>query len=93
MNFVYDPVNAADHLRKHKISFEEAITVFEGDQSAYTDFDADHSEDEKRFFTIGYSADGKMLYISHTELDGRICIISARYATPQERKLYENSEA
>jgi uncharacterized DUF497 family protein len=53
--FEYDHRKAAANLRKHGVSFDEAITVFEGDPSAYTDFDPDHSAEDERFFTIGIS--------------------------------------
>jgi uncharacterized DUF497 family protein len=58
MPFEFDPRKAATNLRKHGISFDEAVTVFEGDPSAYTDFDADHSSHDERFFTIGISNRG-----------------------------------
>jgi len=90
--FEFDPRKAAANLRKHRVSFDEAITVFEGDPSAYTDFDPDHSESDARFFTIGISISGKLLFISHNEAGGLIRIISARYATRAERKLYEDSD-
>jgi len=46
MKFAFDPRKAAANLRKHAVSFDEATTVFEGDPSAYTDFDPDHSESD-----------------------------------------------
>jgi len=91
-NYEYDPRKAAANLRKHGVSFDEAITVFEGDVSAYTDFDSAHSTADLRFFTIGISSAGKMLFISHNEVDGVIRLISARRATLRERKLYEDSD-
>jgi uncharacterized protein len=90
--FEFDPRKAAANLRKHGISFDEARTVFEGDPSAYTDFDPKHSAADIRFFTIGISSEAKMLFISHNEVDGVIRFISARRATPRERKLYEDSD-
>jgi len=90
--YSYDPRKAAANLRKHGVSFEQAISVFEGDPSAYTDFDNTHSESEDRFFTIGTSVDGKLLFISHNEVDGQIRIISARRAQRRERNLYEDPD-
>jgi uncharacterized DUF497 family protein len=91
--YQFDPRKAAANVRKHGVSFEEAISVFEGDPAAYTDFDPDHSNSENRFFTIGTSADGKLLFISHNEVDGQIRIISARRAQRRERKLYEDPDS
>jgi len=93
LNFASDPAKAAENLRKHGVSFEEAATVFEGDESAYTDFDVHHSDDDPRFFTIGISQSGKFLFIVHNEEDDLIRIISARHATSRERSLYEESES
>ncbi len=92
LKFEFDPRKAAANFRKHRISFDEALTVFEGDPSAYTDFDPDHSGNDTRFFTIGVSISGKLLFISHNETDGLVRIISARRATRAERKLYEDSD-
>jgi uncharacterized protein len=93
LRFEWDEAKAATNLRHHHVSFEEAVSVFVGDPSAYCDFDSDHSEDEIRFFTIGISDTGKMLFIVHNEVDDLIRIISARYATSRERSLYEEFEA
>ncbi len=89
--FTYDPAKAARNRRKHKgVTFAEAASVFVGDPSAYTDFDSDHSSiDEERFFTIGYSARGRLLYIVHNQEGSAIRLISARLAEPPERTLYE----
>ena len=91
LSFEYDPRKAATNLRKHGVTFQEAASVFLGDEFAYCDFDTDHSGDDPRFFTIGLSADGKLLFIVHNEDHGVIRIISARHATSRERRLYEES--
>jgi uncharacterized DUF497 family protein len=49
----------------------------------------DHSFDEERFVTFGISTGGRLLAIAHTDRDDTIRIISARPATPSERKIYE----
>ncbi len=90
LNFESDPRKAASNLRKHRISFEEATSVFENDNFAYTDFDWAHSEADVRFFTNGMSDRGKLLYIVRNELENEmIRLISARRATTRERSLYE----
>jgi hypothetical protein len=88
MNFEWDPRKARKNLKKHGVSFTEAGTVF-GDDLATTVPDPDHSEDEDRFITIGWSGRRRLLMISHTDRDDHIRIISARELTPRERKAYE----
>jgi uncharacterized DUF497 family protein len=89
MKFQWDSVKAITNIRKHGISFEEAVTIF-GDTLAMTIFDPKHSIDEFRFLTIGQSKLQRLLIVSHTERDGEIRLISARLATPQERRNYES---
>jgi len=52
VEFEWDPAKAASNLPKHRVTFEEAVTVF-GDPLASTITDPDHSEDEARFVTLG----------------------------------------
>ena len=89
LQFEWDPDKAAANLSKHGVAFEEAATVF-GDSLSLTAYDPDHSADEDRYITMGTSADGRLLIVSHTDRGGRIRIISVRKATPRERKAYEN---
>lgn len=86
--FEWDPRKAQLNLRKHRVSFEEATTVFRDLLSA-TALDPDHSIREHRFVTLGMSSAGKLLTIFHAERGESIRIISARNATKQERKIYE----
>jgi uncharacterized DUF497 family protein len=89
VRFVWDPKKAASNSRKHRVSFEEASTAF-GDCLAFTGADPDHSVSEQRWITFGVSARRRLLAVSHTEEEEDIIrIISARPATPRERKLYE----
>lgn len=88
MEFEWDPEKAIRNLAKHGVSFQEAATVF-GDPLAMTYADPDHSDDEDRFLTFGYSSAGRVLVVSHTDRDDRTRIISARAATRKERKQYE----
>jgi len=55
MEFEWDAKKAARNLRKHKVSFHEAATVF-GDDLSITVPDRDHSIDEHRYITIGWSS-------------------------------------
>jgi len=60
MEFEWDPGKAADNLRKHKVSFDEAVTVF-GDFLGTTASDPDHSAGEHRYITVGLSDWGRLL--------------------------------
>ena len=89
MKFNWDPSKAQENLLDHGISFEEATTVF-GDPLAGTIPDPDHSVGEARFLTIGWTANGRLIVVSHLEEGDTIRIISAREATAHERKQYES---
>ena len=88
MQFAWDPNKAASNLRDHRVTFEEASSVF-GDALAITFDDPDHSEGESRLLTFGLSEQGRLLVVSHTERRGVVRIISSRRATRAERKIYE----
>jgi hypothetical protein len=90
LEFEWQPDKAARNLHKHKVSFQEAATVF-ADETSATVYDPDHSDEENRFLTIGYSNRRRLLLISHTDRANRIRIISARLLTPSERRAYEQS--
>ena len=89
MQFEWDPEKAKRNYKRHKVSFDEAVTVFYDSLSATFD-DPDHSFGERRFITVGFSSHGRMLVISHSERGEAVRIISARRATPRERKRHEN---
>jgi uncharacterized DUF497 family protein len=91
-NFEWNPNKAKTNAQKHKVSFEEAATVFR-DPAALTIFDPDHSEIEDRWLTIGLSGAGKILLVCHTykAIDSETAIIrifSSRKATTSEQKEY-----
>lgn len=88
MDVEWDPDKAAENIRRHQVSFEEAETVFD-DPLARTFPDPEHSEGETRSIDIGYSARRRLLVVSSTERQGRTRIISARRATRRERRSYE----
>jgi len=91
MEFEWDAVKAASNLDKHGVSFAEAITVF-GDPLEMTIPDPDHSLEEFRFVSMGHSATGRVLVVAYTEREGRVRVISARAATPTERRRYESGQ-
>ena len=88
MEFEYDQTKAVLNLKKHKVSFEEAASVF-GDPMAYTFADPDHSIGEERWLMFGTSRMARILAIIYTHRGGKYRIISARLATRHERKIYE----
>lgn len=88
MKFDWDVQKAEANLRKHGVSFDEAGSVFL-DPHSVSGLDPDHSEDEERYVTFGFSSLGRLLAVCHTYRPGAIRIISARRVTRGERKLYE----
>lgn len=86
--FEWDPDKAAFNGRKHGVTFHEAATAF-GDPLSVTVPDPRHSVGEERFVLFGRSGRGRLLAVMHTERGAVIRIISARQATPRERREYE----
>ena len=54
--------------------------------------DPEHSLDERRFITIGLSSKGRILVVAHADRRAAVRIISARQATPRERRFYEEGD-
>ncbi len=86
--YEWDENKAHENLLNHRVSFEEAETVFD-DPLAITLPDPDHSIGEDRFIDIGQSNQQRILVVSYTERRNNIRLISARLATRAERKQYE----
>ena len=89
IDFEWDDLKATSNLEKHKVSFEEARSVF-FDEYAQQFFDAESSYEEDRFLMLGKSSKSRTLIVVHCERDdgSTIRIISARKATSKERKFY-----
>lgn len=90
LEFEWDPDKAKANERKHGVSFIEAATIF-GDPLARTRTDPRNSIGEQRLATLGQSQQARMLVVSHTDRGAAIRIISARLATPRERRTYAES--
>ena len=88
MIYEWDAGKAAANLKKHRVSFEDATSVFI-DPLAVTFPDPDHSMEENREITIGHTMREELVFVSHCERGKRIRIISARLATRLERRQYE----
>jgi uncharacterized DUF497 family protein len=88
MHFEWDRAKAGTNRRKHKVTFDEAVSVFYDPLSA-TFPDPDSSRSEERLITIGQSSRHRLLVVVHTERNETIRIISSRLATAHERKRHE----
>ncbi len=80
LDFEWDEAKADANFKKHKISFETAMTVF-ADSFSITINDPKHSLDEQRFVDIGAAADGKILVVSYTQRAKKIRVIGCRKST------------
>ncbi len=76
--------------KKHRVSFEEAATVFADPLEIMID-DPDHSSAERRFISIGESFRRRVLVVSYMERGNEIRIINARKPTRSERRAYEEA--
>ncbi len=90
MSFLWDILKARANLKKHRVSFEEAQSVFR-DPLAVNFDDLRHSDQEQREIIIGYSNQNRLLFVCFVEAMNDIRLISAREATRQERKNYEDN--
>ena len=86
--FDWDPSKEVQNIRKHKVSFRRAATVFR-DPNHLSIYDEEHSNAEDRWITVGFDADGVLHIVVHTfeQIDESLCeirIISARKATRKE---------
>ena len=89
IQFEWDPRKAQANLRKHKVSFEDAQSVFSDEHALLID-DPDHSKEEDRFVLLGLSQSLRLLVVVHCyRAEGRIIrIISARKADTDEQSVY-----
>ena len=87
MSYEWDPNKAIANIEKHGIDFADAVTVFD-DLNAVTIDDLDY--EEQRFTTIAMDAFGRILVVVYTWRGDNIRLISARKATKNERKQYED---
>jgi uncharacterized protein len=85
-DFEWDVAKAETNLRKHGVSFPDAMSAFL-DPYAVT---APDKDEPARFVLIGRAATNRVLFVVSAQADERIRIISARKASPQQRKAYEH---
>jgi uncharacterized DUF497 family protein len=91
--FEWDPIKAQQNLRKHRVAFERAATIFL-DPDALSEIDEKESGVEDRWITLGLDRTGVLVVVCHTfreesETSARIRLISARKASKEEGKQYE----
>ena len=92
LTFEWDQNKGEANLKKHGVSFEEASEVF-NDPLAASIIDTTHSTGERRFIIIGRSIKGRVVLVVYNEWGENIRIISARLATRQEIRIYEETKA
>jgi uncharacterized protein len=95
VEFDWDPAKAAINETKHRVTFEEAMSVLL-DPLALSRPDNDHDDQEERWITIGLNRDARLLLVihTHTMIDddtAYVRIISARKPSKSERRQYEQA--
>ena len=91
LTFEWDERKAARNLQKHGVSLEEAASAF-GDPLSITIPDPEHSEAEERCVLLGMTERHRLVVVAHTEQADTVRLISARLATPAERRDYEEGQ-
>jgi uncharacterized DUF497 family protein len=90
VHFTWDPAKAASNARKHGVTFEEAQSAFADPMGSVVD---DFEHGEGRYVLIGVSASQRLLYVVHVETGQEVFrIVSARRATKNERRRYEEGD-
>ena len=88
MAIIWDPEKAEKNLRKHGVRLAQAVVVLD-DPYAVTVIDHESDPGEERLVTLGADAHGRVLVVVYTHRGEDIRLISARHATPLERRDYE----
>jgi len=88
--YEWDPNKADQNLKNHRVSFDEALTVFD-DPLFLVISDPDHSAQENRYVIMGESNQNRLLVVVYTERPATIRLISARKASRRERRAYEEA--
>ena len=92
LRITWDPDKAAENLRKHGVSFDDARDIF-GDPFRGAVPDDEHSDDEDRYFAVGSTAAGKLLVVFYTHRGDDVRLISARRPTSFERRRYMDEDS
>ena len=86
--FEWDPKKAESSARKHRVTFDEATTVFSNPLALLMP-DPDHTVEEERYVLLGVSSQRRLLVVAFAERSPGTRLISARRATRSERRQYE----
>ena len=89
--FEWDDDKAESNKKDHGVSFEEAQEVFSFDDNRVELVDEIHSEEEHRYYVIGFSREGRPLLVTFTERGQNIRIIGARIAETKWQRIYEEN--
>lgn len=84
-DFEWDAAKARSNFTKHHVTFEEATTVFDDPRA----LDAPDLDKPERFVIIGLSSQSRVLFVVHCVRGERVRILSARRASPTQRRIYE----
>lgn len=87
--FDWDPEKAEANFAKHGVRFEEVVELFSSGIDYLEIFDEAHSIEEERFLAVGLIAKGVVVVVWTDGEEDIVRIISARIATPRERKQFE----
>ena len=89
MRFEWDAVKDRTNRKKHDLGFDEARELFTSGVDYLELYDQAHSEQEERFIAIGPIRRGVVLVVWTERVEDVIRIVSARFASPRERELYQ----
>ena len=87
MNVLWDPEKAEANFRKHRIRFSDGELVFYDPMAL--EIEEQFVDDEQRFVSVGSDSIGRVLVVVYVYIEDSVRLISARKATPGERKAYE----
>jgi uncharacterized protein len=88
VRFEWNPEKAAENERKHGVTFDEAATCFDDPSGCYLRNESPSYED--RLILIGISSPSRLLFVVHAEVErDAIRIVSARKASPAQRRIYD----
>jgi uncharacterized DUF497 family protein len=90
MSYQWDPGKAAVNLKKHNVDFADAIGVLEDEYGLWREDVGSYNED--RFVAVGMDYLGRILVVAFTIRGDNVRIISARNATPREKREYEREQ-
>ena len=91
LRFEWNDAKNAESKRRHRVSFEEAQTVFYDERALLIEDEDENEDNEERFLLLGLSATLRVLVVCHCyRATGQVIrLISARKASRTERRDYE----